>query len=63
MDATAYFTFHNESGDVSVWPFDAKQYLILNVAVGGSWGGLHGIDAEAFPQRMLVEYVRVYERR
>ncbi len=48
---------------MSVWPFDAKLYLILNVAVGGSWGGSHGIDAEVFPQRMLVDYVRVYQRR
>ena len=63
VDAAAYFTFHKESGDPSVWPFDAKQYLILNVAVGGSWGGLHGIDALVFPQRMLVDYVRVYQRR
>ena len=63
VDTTAYFTFRKESSDPSVWPFDAKHYLILNVAVGGSWGGLHGIDTLVFPQRMLVDYVRVYERR
>lgn len=63
MDDRAYFTFRKEADDVSVWPFDAKLYLILNVAVGGSWGGSHGIDAEVFPQRMLVDYVRVYQRR
>jgi len=63
VDATLYFTFPRESGDPAVWPFDASQYLILNVAVGGSWGGQQGIDATVFPQRMLVDYVRVYERR
>ena len=63
VDATAYFTFHKEAGGVSVWPFDAEQYLILNVAVGGAWGGQQGIDTAVFPQRMLVDYVRVYSRR
>jgi len=42
------------------WPFDVPFHLILNVAVGGSWGGIKGVDDEAFPQRMLVDYVRYY---
>ena len=42
------------------WPFDVPFHLILNLAVGGSWGGIKGIDNEAFPQRMLVDYVRYY---
>lgn len=42
------------------WPFDVPFHLILNLAVGGSWGGQKGIDDEAFPQRMLVDYVRLY---
>ena len=35
--------------------------LILNVAVGGNWGGAQGIDNSIFPQSMEVDYVRVYE--
>lgn len=42
------------------WPFDQKFYLILNIAVGGSWGGREGIDDASFPFRMEVDYVRVY---
>lgn len=42
------------------WPFDVPFHLILNLAVGGSWGGVKGVDAEAFPQRMAVDYVRYY---
>ncbi|MBL7396088.1 glycoside hydrolase family 16 protein, partial [Escherichia coli] len=38
------------------------QYLILNVAVGG-WGGDKGIDAGAFPSRMEVEHVRVWQKK
>lgn len=43
------------------WPFDLPFYLIMNVAVGGSWGGYMGIDDDCFPQRMMVDYVRVYQ--
>lgn len=42
-------------------PFDQDFHLIFNVAVGGNWPG----DPNAlttFPQRMLVDYVRVYEK-
>jgi beta-glucanase (GH16 family) len=43
------------------WVFDHPFFIILNVAVGGSWPG--SPDAlTVFPQRMLVDYVRVYQR-
>jgi licheninase len=32
--------------------------MILNVAVGGDWGGKQGIDDAAFPQQMTIDYVR-----
>jgi beta-glucanase (GH16 family) len=44
------------------WPFDDPFHLILNVAVGGTWGGLRGVDPSIFPQAMQVDYVRVYQR-
>ena len=41
------------------WVFTAPQFLLLNLAVGGAWPG--NPDATTvFPQRMLVDYVRVY---
>ena len=42
------------------WPFDEPFYLILNIAVGGGWGGAEGVDDSIFPQEMQVEYVRGY---
>lgn len=44
----------------NMWPFDAgPQFVILNLAVGGSWPG--NVDATTvFPSDMQVEYVRVY---
>jgi beta-glucanase (GH16 family) len=43
------------------WPFDQPFYLLLNVAVGGSWGGLEGIEDSAFPATLEIDYVRVYQ--
>ncbi len=63
VDNEPYFFIYNDSnGDVNKWPFDQPFYIILNLAVGGSWGGVQGIDPNAFPMEMEVDYVRVYER-
>jgi beta-glucanase (GH16 family) len=43
------------------WAFDHPFFIILNVAVGGSWPG-NPDGTTVFPQRMLVDYVRVYRR-
>ncbi len=47
------------SDKMAAWPFSNPMYLILNVAVGGDWGGLKGIDDTVFPQRMSIDYVRI----
>jgi beta-glucanase (GH16 family) len=43
------------------WVYDHPFFLLLNVAVGGGWPG-DPDDTTTFPQTMLVDYVRVYER-
>ncbi|MDQ2657321.1 MAG: glycoside hydrolase family 16 protein [Bacteroidota bacterium] len=43
------------------WPFDQRFYLIMNIAVGGNWGGAEGVDPTIWPQRMEIDYVRVYQ--
>jgi beta-glucanase (GH16 family) len=62
VDSNRYYSFANEGTGSAAWPFDKRFHLILNIAVGGSWGGVQGIDDGAFPQRMLVDYVRVYTK-
>jgi beta-glucanase (GH16 family) len=57
-DDSLVFTFRNEGKGPATWPFDQPFHLKLNVAVGGSWGG--AIDDAVFPQRMEVDYVRVF---
>ncbi|GAB3701636.1 hypothetical protein GCM10027592_30030 [Spirosoma flavus] len=47
--------------NVAEWPFEQKFYLLLNVAVGGNWGGQKGVDESIWPRRMEVDYVRVYQ--
>ena len=63
VDGETYFTFRNEGSGAHVWPFDKPQYLLINLAIGGSWGGQKGIADELFPHRYLVDYVRVYQRK
>lgn len=63
-----YFTFSNErrtnpEAGYQQWPFDKPFHLILNLAVGGTWGGAQGVDDSIWPQRMEVDYVRVYQAR
>lgn len=61
VDDIHYYTFKNEMQSWREWPFDKPFHLILNIAVGGGWGGLKGIDENIWPQTMEVEYVRVYD--
>ena len=44
------------------WPFDEKFHFILNIAIGGNWGGIKGIDDNAFPTKMEIEHFRVYKK-
>jgi beta-glucanase (GH16 family) len=62
VDGTKYFSFTNAHTGSAAWPFDQPFFLLINTAVGGSWGGQQGIDNSIFPQKMLVDYVRVYAR-
>ena len=41
-------------------PFRQPQYLLINFALGGSWGGK--IDDSVLPQKYLIDYVRVYQK-
>ncbi|MBL7972494.1 MAG: glycoside hydrolase family 16 protein [Prolixibacteraceae bacterium] len=63
VDSKLFFTFRNEKTGFQAWPFDKRFHLLLNVAVGGNWGGAKGIDDSIFPRTMLVDYVRVYQRK
>lgn len=60
-DNVLVFEFVNEGTGYKVWPFDKRFHLLLNLAIGGDWGGAQGIDDSIFPQKMDVDYVRYYK--
>jgi len=63
VDGRIYFKYSRGEGSTAVWPFDQKFHIIMNIAVGGAWGGAQGIDEAAFNgdgQIMLIDWVRVY---
>lgn len=61
VNGTPYFSYPKRNKSFGEWPFDRPHHLLLNLAIGG-WGGQQGIDPDAFPARMEVDYVRVYQK-
>lgn len=58
VDGKEFFRYNNPHTGFADWPFDQPAFLILNVAVNGAW---ETVDTTALPQRMEVDYVRVYQ--
>lgn len=65
VDGKEYYTYNPARYEADFnymqWPFDKPFYLIFNIAFGGNWGGARGVDDSVLPQKMLVDYVRVYQ--
>ena len=61
VDDHNYYQYANDHSGNAEWPFDSAQFLILNIAVGGDWGGQMGVNDSVFPVQMQVDYVRVYQ--
>jgi len=60
LDNTLYQSFNTDAaGTGSDNGYRQKQYLLLNFALGGDWGGQ--IDDSIFPQQFIIDYVRVYQ--
>ena len=60
VDDQHYLTYSDTKNDLS-WPFSKSQNIILNLAMGGGWGGDQGMDENITSQKMIIDYVRVYE--
>lgn len=62
VDDQLYNRLERNGDDNEAWPFNQfKYHLVLNLAVGGNWGGKMGIDDSIWPQRIEVDYVKYYE--
>ncbi len=60
INGVAHFEYLNPGTGNAGWPFDAPQFLILNIAIGGDLGGK--VDNSIFPVQMEIDHVRVHQR-
>jgi beta-glucanase (GH16 family) len=60
-DDIEVLTFVNPGTGSNQWPFDQPFHLLMNIAIGGSWGGSQGVDGHVCPATMLVDYVHFYK--
>jgi beta-glucanase (GH16 family) len=58
LDNVVFYTYNPAIKNASTWPFDADQYLLLNIAMGGFAGT---IPASFNQTSMIIDYVRVYQ--
>jgi beta-glucanase (GH16 family) len=58
VDGQSFYIYQPAVRDAKTWPFDNPFYLILNVAIGGGFGG--EVDPSVTTATMEVDYVRVY---
>ncbi len=63
VDSIVFFTYSKPGNSSDAWPYYKDFFMILNIAVGGNWGGTKGVDNSIFPQQMVIDYVRVYQRK
>lgn len=61
VDKELYYTVKNDHSGWASWPFDQPFFLIVNLAIGGDWGGQQGVDDSFFPARFEIDYIRVYQ--
>ncbi len=62
LDGELYYTY-DKNADSLEWPFNKPQNIIINLAIGGGWGGAKGIDSSYTSHQYILDYVRVYEKK
>jgi beta-glucanase (GH16 family) len=63
VDGKVQLNYDNRGLGRDDWPYDDPFYVILNLAWGGDWGGAQGIDENALPVTMEIDYVRVFQKK
>ena len=63
FDGIEYFDYDKPLGSsYSSWPYDSPFFLILNLAIGGDWGGVQGVDNSIFPASFVIDYARMFKK-
>lgn len=60
VDDVLVYTFNPVHKDENTWPFNQPFYFIINMAIGGNFGGPK-VDDTIFPQDFTVDYIKVYQ--
>jgi len=64
VDSNLYNSIIRKSTDrEEQWPFDKPFHLIINQAVGGDWGGRMGVDTSSFPESLIIDRVKLYNKK
>lgn len=58
IDKNLVYTFSPDIKNDNTWPFDKPFYIILNLAIGGNFGGPE-VDDSIFPQEFIIDYVKI----
>ena len=64
VDGVQYFNISKHSNsNYSQWPYDSPFFLIINLAIGGDWGGVQGVDNSIFPSSFIIDYARMFTKK
>jgi beta-glucanase (GH16 family) len=62
VNGEQYYVYDKTANELE-WPFNKPQNIILNLAMGGGWGGAQGMDESVTSQKLLIDYIRVYGKK
>ncbi len=60
VDEKLVYTFNPQLKNEDIWPFDKNFFIIINMAIGGNFGGPE-VDNSIFPQEFIIDYIKVYQ--
>jgi len=62
VDGKLVYNYYPKEKNEKNWPFHLPAYFILNIAIGGNWGGPK-VDNSIFPVKMDVDWIKVYQKQ
>ena len=60
VDNESVYTYNPKLKNDATWPYNQPFYIVVNMAIGGNFGG-HEVDDTIFPQQFLIDYIKVYQ--
>jgi beta-glucanase (GH16 family) len=62
LDGKDAYEVDRTSDSFDNWPFKDPFFIIVNLAIGGDWGGSKGVDPAIFPAKFDISYIRFYQK-